>query len=321
MEAISLSARVARNAKLLIPVAFLIALSYVYLTICSASGTSFSDDILIKEIGQPDVADTLTSRTQFIREAVQWEIDGPFDDGPLRDMCSSKKWTPALTIRCEDVFGGVGNIRNYVLTCIRYAIEAGGELLSVRRNFHSLIFGQATSLVVPQIKARSEGLIELVTETTHPFTYIFDQDFFIASLSKACPQIKIIPVADFVAPVHKVDLMPRDLGDVFREDRVMDFPSTWRSLFDAWLVEDGPSGVTVGVSPILVTLEPSLFEWPILHDDPSFTATFGRILRFEHHILRLAAKTLYALNKAHGLGLEAGKTGVPQSGKFLGVHL
>ena len=63
----------------------------------------------------------------FIRDAAAWEIDGECNDGPLRDLCSSKDWQPGLIFRCDDAFGGVGNIRNIILTCVRYAIEAGGQ--------------------------------------------------------------------------------------------------------------------------------------------------------------------------------------------------
>jgi hypothetical protein len=67
----------------------------------------------------------------FIREAAAWEIDGEYNDGPLRDLCSGKEWQPGLIFKCDDAFGGVGNIRNIILTCIRYAIEAGGKTPSL----------------------------------------------------------------------------------------------------------------------------------------------------------------------------------------------
>jgi len=66
-------------------------------------------------------------KAAFLQAATEWEIDGPFNDQPLRKLCSSKRWMPGLIIKCDAAFGGVGNVRNIVLTCVRYAIEAGGK--------------------------------------------------------------------------------------------------------------------------------------------------------------------------------------------------
>lgn len=45
---------------------------------------------------------------------------------PLQDLCKSKTWTPGLVLRCDDMWGGPGNLRNWLLNCVRYAIELGG---------------------------------------------------------------------------------------------------------------------------------------------------------------------------------------------------
>ncbi|CAL3973213.1 unnamed protein product [Diplocarpon coronariae] len=248
--------------------------------------------------------DVAAAKAKFIQDAANWEIEGPFDDAPLRELCSTKEWTPGLTFRCDAAFGGVGNVRNMFLTCIRYTIEAG-----------------ATGLVVPQIKARDANLKDLTTGQTLPFSYMFDEDFFAASLAAACPQIEVIRSKFYHEPAIKTAITPRDLSASRRESRVIDFAPEWRTLFDKWLVEIGAPGVEIGSSPILVSISPSWFEWPILYDDPAFIATFGRILRLERSILHLAGTTLYALNDKYGLGLEAGKTGVPAPGKFYGAHL
>ncbi|EKD20583.1 alternative oxidase [Drepanopeziza brunnea f. sp. 'multigermtubi' MB_m1] len=291
------SLRCFRISKFLFPAAFIVLLLTAYLF-------NFSPGIRLSELRLSSSKDSLEAKSRYIQEAAEWEIDGPFNDSALRDLCSSKEWTPSLTFRCDDSFGGVGNLRNMILTCIRYAIEAG-----------------ATGLVVPQIKERDKDLKELTAGKTLPFTYMFDEDFFITSLSTACPQMKIIRVEDLVEPAIKAAITPKDLGTKFRVVRIMDFPSEWRGLFDQWLVKYGHPGASVGSVPILVTIRPSWFQWPILHDDPLFTATFGRILRFEPTFLKLAATTLYAFNQQYGLGIEARKTGVPDAGKFYGAHL
>jgi hypothetical protein len=62
----------------------------------------------------------------FIEEASNWDIDGPFNNTALHNLCAGKSWREGLHFKCAPAFGGVGNVRNIVLTCVRYAIEAGG---------------------------------------------------------------------------------------------------------------------------------------------------------------------------------------------------
>ena len=54
------------------------------------------------------------------------EIDGPFNNSTLVELCRTREWTPGLIFKCEAPEGGIGNVRNVFLNCVRYAIEAGG---------------------------------------------------------------------------------------------------------------------------------------------------------------------------------------------------
>lgn len=40
--------------------------------------------------------------------------------GPQRD-----KHQPGLVFMCDNNFGGIGNIRNFIFTCVRYEFDAG----------------------------------------------------------------------------------------------------------------------------------------------------------------------------------------------------
>lgn len=62
----------------------------------------------------------------FVQKAIRTDIDGPFDDSTLVDVCDNTEWREGLIFQCEAPYGGVANIRNMLLNCIRYAIEAGG---------------------------------------------------------------------------------------------------------------------------------------------------------------------------------------------------
>lgn len=57
---------------------------------------------------------------------METEIDDPLDNTPLWELCNGKQWRKGLIFDCPRPAGGVGNVRNKVLTCVRYAIEAGG---------------------------------------------------------------------------------------------------------------------------------------------------------------------------------------------------
>ena len=58
--------------------------------------------------------------------AEESEIDGPFNNSTLVELCRTREWTPGLIFKCEAPEGGIGNVRNVFLNCVRYAIEAGG---------------------------------------------------------------------------------------------------------------------------------------------------------------------------------------------------
>jgi len=73
-----------------------------------------------------ELADSAWTKETFIQSVIDTDIDGPFNNTALSSLCSSKNWTPGLIVKCEAPAGGIGNVRNVLLNCIRYAIEAGG---------------------------------------------------------------------------------------------------------------------------------------------------------------------------------------------------
>lgn len=65
-------------------------------------------------------------KQNFIKAVIRNDVDGPMNLEPLTDLCRNTKWQPGLIVKCQPFPGGVGNIRNMFLNCIRFAIEAGG---------------------------------------------------------------------------------------------------------------------------------------------------------------------------------------------------
>lgn len=104
--------------------------------------------------------------------------DAPFISWPLKRTCSEvDEWLPGVVFMCDNNFGGVGNVRNFILTCVRYAIEAG-----------------ATGIVMPAIRKRMDDDIKVIFNNKlefRPFGYLFDEDNFRQAMAESCPQITL----------------------------------------------------------------------------------------------------------------------------------
>lgn len=62
----------------------------------------------------------------FISDFLDHEIDGEFDGSGIAELCNKKQWTKDLILSCDSPAGGVGNVKNAHLNCIRFAMEMGG---------------------------------------------------------------------------------------------------------------------------------------------------------------------------------------------------
>ncbi len=66
-------------------------------------------------------------KAAFIARASTTDIDGPFDNTTLVELCKGRTWTPGLIFKCEAPEGEITDVRNIFLNCVRFAIEAGGK--------------------------------------------------------------------------------------------------------------------------------------------------------------------------------------------------
>lgn len=106
------------------------------------SYTGFSDSAVFK-IGISSThnapsTEEEAAKTAFIESAMTSDINGLYDPEPLTELCAHTTWTPGLVFGCDAVVGGIGNVMDLVLNCVRFAIEAGGPSLSF---FHALCSG------------------------------------------------------------------------------------------------------------------------------------------------------------------------------------
>lgn len=245
------------------------------------------------------------------------KADAPFISWPLARVCAeTTTWTPGLVFVCDNNSGGIGNIRNFILTCLRYAIEAG-----------------ATGITMPTIQTRSQDrLSELFVGKKLPFAYFFDEEHFRRSLSDACPKISIYNAMDDIPGFERQEaqqehkgparqpwdmITPNNLGqrggcDQRDLNRHVDL---FGLRFRDWLSERQER---LSLPPVTAS-SPKLirFNWgvqwtyPAYRDGPEFVATFGGLLKFRADILELGMQTTAAMEKrAHGAG-----------GNFIGMHL
>jgi hypothetical protein len=241
-------------------------------------------------------------RESFIQTAMNVEVGGEFDPQPIQALCASKEWSDDILITCDHIAGGIGNVRNHILNCIRYAIEFGGNL------------------VVPQITVRNpDDIFNIYTPKRANFSYLLDLQHFKDSLSTACPQMSLYnTLEDF--PRHKslqkkLTLVPRSLQ---RRLPVTGWekPEEWHLKFHNWL--SNKTSVSPE-HPALVGLGRAYLEYPIFSDGVAFAKNFGKLLRFREDTRYLAAATLYSLSEKFALSLDPSDK-IPKHG-FFGAHL
>jgi hypothetical protein len=260
----------------------------------------------------------------------------PFIAWPLARLCAEADaagaFVPGLVFLCDNNSGGPGNMRNYLLTCVRYALEAG-----------------ATALVSPRLRVRTaDAPADLFRGGHAGLDYLFDAAHFAASLTTACPRLALHPTLDAVPHVAAKaareglpdadkmveTLRPRALGgrragcDARDPNRHTD---RFGAAVRAWLAE---SAVEQGHAPVAVEsprlLRPQwgvLWDWPVGRDGPELAASLGGVLRFRDDVLVLGDAVVRALRgEAGGAGRgssgareEAG-AGLVRRG-FLGIHL
>ena len=124
--------------------------------------------------------------------AVDFDIEGPANFSALAQVCNRTEWVSNRWFSCDRMEGGIGNIRDEVLTCLRYAIAGGA------------------GLVMPSLRLRGEVAIgeeDLHTGGRAGMDFYFDVDFLKHTLATVCPRM---PIADSVyhIPSYAIASMP-----------------------------------------------------------------------------------------------------------------
>ncbi|KAH8771463.1 hypothetical protein BGZ57DRAFT_824975 [Hyaloscypha finlandica] len=301
----SFSPRFIHIGRLAFPVTFLIFI--FYFTLSPHSSTSPSSHSLSSfTLGISPFFSSTSGKSAFIDSISATEIDGPFDNSNLIELCASRKWVEGLIFKCEAYGGGIVEARNVVLNCLRFAIEAG-----------------ATNFIIPELLSPSDAK----TTAPLPFTTLFDLPYFTSTLNTSCPRINLIPhindLWDKPSTSPAVSIPPNHFPSTpqipLLHDSILAHPENWSSAFAIHLNTTHPRAPTAQL-PVLVNLSPPpLLQFPISYDSEHFITNFGKLVRTEERLRRIAGAVLYALSQRHGIDLS------PESrierGRFYGAVL
>ncbi|ORY58201.1 uncharacterized protein BCR38DRAFT_353356 [Pseudomassariella vexata] len=234
--------------------------------------------------------------------------EAPFIGWPLQRVCEETTYVDGLVFICDNNSGGLGNIRNYIQTCLRYALEAG-----------------ATGLVVPRIRRRSDTDLANLFTDYKPFSYMFDEQHFKHAFRTYCPKITIYDQLSHIphatsAPDEEPridEIVPKEFGnragcDWKDQNRHTD---RFGDRFRAWLSDPAHGHPPEKQQPRLIRFKWGvLWDWQIYRDGPEFAATFGSILKFNEELLRLGKTALKNMR-------SMAQSKSADRGDFLGVHL
>jgi GDP-fucose protein O-fucosyltransferase len=226
------------------------------------------------------------SQDEFINMSMQVEFAEGLASYPISRLCETRERREGLVFTCDHINGGIGNIRNHILNCVRYAIEGGG------------------ALVVPSIaKRNASGISNINTKDMEGMGYLFDRNTFITRLSRSCPELHLLEqLEDFdsFSNLQKtLTLVPRSLEDKPLKRTGLRRPGAWRDSFDKWLAKNQP--VVNAESGVHVKLGGAYYEYPIYHDGVEFAKNFGKILSFQETARYLAGAALWELRNRYEL--------------------
>ncbi|KAF2164109.1 hypothetical protein M409DRAFT_25456 [Zasmidium cellare ATCC 36951] len=234
---------------------------------------------------------------QFIRDWLDTHVVSPFNPYALEWYCNQSDWRPGLVFNLANANGGIGNIRGNMLDFLFQSIEAGASIL------------------LPGMASRSDEDLSNVWASRSPFDHFFDEEWFLKTVQKACPEMSVYkpqpdqPLKEAVPGVF----YPRSR----RADT--DFGNSKRAYLEGlqtFLDEHGqvePDNVT------LVDLERTLWEIDTRSLPLNFRRDFGQLLRINPTIRRLAAVVVQQLSLKFGVDIDP-RIAIPR-GAFYGAHL
>lgn len=228
----------------------------------------------------------------------------PLDSEAIRSVCADTVWTPDLIFTCNASVGGIGNIRNSILNCLRFTISAGA------------------ALVEPRIVLRnSTNTAAIRTGVTTDLSYMFSPSHLRSSLALSCPGLILhdsLASATHGAKTHNpIPLAPEYLQSKDLPRTGLASPETWRANFTTWLHQHIPPRVLPAVT--VIDLKRTYIAYPIYSDGANFATQFGQLLKFRDDVRGLATSTLRGLAERYNYPGPLTAAILPDF--FFGAHL
>ncbi|KAK2625500.1 hypothetical protein QTJ16_004812 [Diplocarpon rosae] len=208
----------------------------------------------------------------------------PLFSPAMRKLCGGTPWDESVVFMCSAPAGNVAEVRNEILSCVRYAMAAGG------------------SLVIPRIAARALPRGVGAGNSTD-LKHFFDTDHFVDSLRLSCPQMRLYKTAFSVQDGERArgpfTLQPETLLKPI-SGAGSQIPGQWKALFDQWLAESLESDAG---GPVIIQLGHSPLTYPIASDGAALEH-FGKILKIRADIRDLATSAILKFAETHAISCK-----------------
>ena len=229
----------------------------------------------------------------------------PIESEAIKSICDDVEWNSAFVFTCDNSYGGVGNIRNSVLHCVRYAISAGA------------------GLVIPKIILRnSHNIVQLETGERTTLDYMFDVKHFVESLRLSCPALNLYYTEDDIPNREKspdpISIAPESLVEGKSRDgsAALQNSDQWRHQFYQWLEQYATKNKE---GPMIVCVGRLFLQYSVYSDGERFALEFGGIIKIRADARELATTTIRTLIQAYSLSVDL--NGPILKDAFLGIHL
>ncbi|KAJ4393336.1 hypothetical protein N0V93_002544 [Gnomoniopsis smithogilvyi] len=225
----------------------------------------------------------------------------------LKAVCRDANWDTRLVFTCDKSFGGIGNLRNSILLCVRFAILAGA------------------ALVTPRIVTRDDDISNYKTSNTAEFSYMFDDEHFAESLRVSCPQMHLYTTLEDAVQERNFVVDPDQIhleADFLLGEGLVQ-PAAWREKFNEWLAQQSAtleSGSDTTDNTMVVNIDRCYMSYPIYSDGAAFANSFSSILNLRKDIRLLATGVIHGLAERFSFtSLDLSQPTLP--GAFFGAHL
>ncbi|CAK7268537.1 hypothetical protein SEPCBS57363_003145 [Sporothrix epigloea] len=235
-------------------------------------------------------ARAMITKEEYIDAVMRNPVEGTLDLAPIRAKCDSVKFQPGLIWHCELVNGGIGNVGNMWLNCVRYAMEAG-----------------ASYIILPRTGARSDSDLVNLGDASHSVELdsLYDVEYFLENWKQACPQLRAVRLEKEIPAIPPISQAPAIKANrvtaLPRNKELMLDATGWRKGFDTWMTDNVPAYQNMSLKePVRVIQRVALSHWNREAHAPDFACAFPRLFRFPDKMRRLAASVLWKMEKQTG---------------------